>query len=188
MIVNGRSEALRGHEVLLFTMRRSPPDSRGIEARRDRSGVDHFDEVGDALVDGEACVRTADSSLDPARSHEQQRSGVAAVSGGVAAHERVQRGLGAAVDLEAAAFVVGDAACPEDMTAIVPFGATRSSSPSITRIGLSALVTISRVNSSVEMSAMVSSGFVCVTPALTNSRSKVREARRSCRSTMCSGR
>ncbi len=44
------------------------------------------------------------------------------------------------------------------MTPIVPEDATRSPSASITRMGLSALVTINRMNSSVETSPIVSSG------------------------------
>jgi len=73
-------------------------------------GFDHPDEAGDALADGEPSIRAAESSLDPARGHEQQGSALVAVASRVAAHEHVERGLAAAVDLEAAPFVVGDAA------------------------------------------------------------------------------
>jgi hypothetical protein len=69
---------------------------------------------------------------------------------------------------------------------MVQFGATRSCSASATRIGLSALVTIRRTNVSVDTSATVSPGPL-VTPALTNSKSNVARARRSCNAATCSG-
>jgi len=59
---------------------------------------------------------------------------------------------------------------PEDITAAVPFGGTKSISVSSARIGLRVLVTITRTNSSVEIWAIVSVGSLA-TPALTNSRS-----------------
>lgn len=77
------------------------------------------------------------------------------------------------IDLKAPAFGVGDAALAEDMIAIVPSGSTSPPSVSMTRIGLSALVTIRRVDSSVATSAVVSSGRL-VTPALTKMRSNLR--------------
>jgi hypothetical protein len=66
---------------------------------------------------------------------------------------------------------------PEDITAMVPVGSMWSWRASMTRSGLSALVTMTRLNSSAEVWATVPSGSL-VTPALTNSRSNIRPARR----------
>ena len=63
--------------------------------------------------------------------------------------------------------------CPDDIAPIVPVGETRSCKASITRIGLSAFVTMTRTNSSVVTSAIVSLGSF-VTPALTNKISNIR--------------
>ncbi len=56
----------------------------------------------------------------------------------------------------------------------------------MTRSGLRALVTMTRLNSLVEVSATVPSGWF-VTPALTNSRSNIWSARRSCSAAICPG-
>jgi len=69
---------------------------------------------------------------------------------------------------------------------MVPDGVTRSSSASMTRIGPRAFVTITRTNSSVEVAPTVVAGWLA-TPALTNSRSNVPGARRSCNAAICVG-
>ena len=127
----------------------------------------------------EFAVGAAHVGADPAGRHQDHRAGVAGMAGGEAAHERVQRRLAGAVDLAHRRWsLLATLPWPDDMIAdACPSGGTRSCSASITRIGLSALVTITRTNSSVETSAIVSSGSL-VTPALTNSRSKRRPARR----------
>jgi len=67
-------------------------------------------EGGDALVDGELGAFAAEVGLDPAGVEEQQRPGVFAVAGGVAAHELVERGLAGPVDLVPPVGVQSDAA------------------------------------------------------------------------------
>jgi hypothetical protein len=56
----------------------------------------------------------------------------------------------------------------------------------MTRSGPSALVTMTWMNSPVEVCATVLSGWF-VTPAFTNSRSNIRSARRSCSAAICAG-
>lgn len=69
-------------------------------------------------------------------------------------------------------------ACPEDITPIRPAGATYRARLSITRMGLSALVTMRWTNSSVETAPIVCVGPWLVVPALTNSLSDSRSRQR----------
>ncbi len=77
--------------------------------------------------------------------------------------------------------------CPDDITPIVPAGGTRSCRPSMTRIGLRALVTITRTNSSVSTWPNASCELLLAMPALTNRTSERRPERWSCSDAIASG-
>ena len=137
-------------------------------------------QIRNAVVDAQARAGTAHVGAHPTWREQQQRARVVAMTGGETPHQGVEGGLAGPIDLVAAGLVVADAPLTGRHDGDGAVGGTRSWNASTTRIGLSALVTMTRTNSSVETSAMVSrSSFL--TPALTNSRSNRSDARRPCR-------
>jgi len=163
---------------------RSPRHGRAVPVEEAQAGCallreERIDHLRNRSLDAEGRVRSAQLRADPARRPSATIARGSSACGRIAPHILVERGLAAAIDLEAALGVVGDAALAGRHDPIRPVGGTRSSNPSTARITPSALVSITRTNSSVGTSAIVSVALRLAVPALTNNMSRALPASRS---------